>query len=113
MDDRETQIHIDRRGGDRRQDGPQGEERKSAQVRSAIRSELAVDDTGRRRRGPNAPPVVEVDHVSLAFDVPILAAIEGAGLHDAGVVVVRWYGGVKLGTGGLSRAYRETAAETP
>lgn len=43
---------------------------------------------------------------------PILAAIEGADFHDAGVIVVRWYGGVKLGTGGLSRAYRETAAET-
>jgi uncharacterized YigZ family protein len=42
---------------------------------------------------------------------PILAAIEGASLHDLGVIVVRWYGGVKLGTGGLSRAYRETAAE--
>lgn len=42
---------------------------------------------------------------------PILAAIEGAGFHDTGVVVVRWYGGVKLGTGGLSRAYRDTAAE--
>lgn len=41
---------------------------------------------------------------------PILAAIEGAALHDVGVIVVRWYGGVKLGTGGLSRAYRETAA---
>ncbi|MGZ7033121.1 MAG: IMPACT family protein, partial [Thermoanaerobaculia bacterium] len=40
----------------------------------------------------------------------ILSAIEGAELHDTGVVVVRWYGGVKLGTGGLSRAYRETAA---
>jgi uncharacterized YigZ family protein len=43
---------------------------------------------------------------------PILAAIEGAALHDLGVVVVRWYGGVKLGTGGLSRAYRDTAAAT-
>jgi uncharacterized YigZ family protein len=43
---------------------------------------------------------------------PILAAIEGAALHDASVVVVRWYGGVKLGTGGLSRAYRDTAAAT-
>jgi uncharacterized YigZ family protein len=43
---------------------------------------------------------------------PILAAIEGAALHDLGVIVVRWYGGVKLGTGGLSRAYRDTAAET-
>jgi uncharacterized YigZ family protein len=41
---------------------------------------------------------------------PILAAIEGAAVHDVGVIVVRWYGGVKLGTGGLSRAYRDTAA---
>ena len=41
---------------------------------------------------------------------PILSAIEGADLHDVAVIVVRWYGGVKLGTGGLSRAYRETAA---
>jgi len=43
---------------------------------------------------------------------PILAAIEGAALHDLGVIVVRWYGGIKLGTGGLSRAYRDTVAET-
>lgn len=43
---------------------------------------------------------------------PILAAIEGADLYDVAVVVVRWFGGIKLGTGGLSRAYRETAAET-
>jgi uncharacterized YigZ family protein len=43
---------------------------------------------------------------------PILSAIEGASLYDLGVVVVRWYGGVKLGTGGLGRAYRDTAAET-
>jgi uncharacterized YigZ family protein len=42
---------------------------------------------------------------------PILSAIEGANLYDTAVIVVRWYGGVKLGTGGLSRAYRETAAE--
>jgi uncharacterized YigZ family protein len=41
---------------------------------------------------------------------PILNAIESAGLFDLGVVVVRWYGGVKLGTGGLARAYRESAA---
>jgi len=41
---------------------------------------------------------------------PILSAIEGADLYDTGVVVVRWYGGVKLGTGGLSRAYRDTSS---
>jgi uncharacterized YigZ family protein len=40
---------------------------------------------------------------------PIAGAIESASLHDAAVVVVRWYGGIKLGTGGLARAYRECA----
>src|SRR5205823_10244469 len=43
---------------------------------------------------------------------PILGAIEAADLFDVGVVVVRWFGGVKLGTGGLGRAYREAAAAT-
>ena len=42
---------------------------------------------------------------------PILSAIEGADLCDVAVIVVRWFGGVKLGTGGLSRAYRQTAAD--
>ena len=42
---------------------------------------------------------------------PILSSIEGASLHDTGVVVVRWYGGVKLGSGGLTRAYRDTAGQ--
>jgi putative IMPACT (imprinted ancient) family translation regulator len=38
---------------------------------------------------------------------PILAAIEGAGLSDCAVVVTRWYGGTRLGIGGLVRAYSE------
>lgn len=42
---------------------------------------------------------------------PILSAIESADLYDIAVVVVRWYGGVKLGTGGLGRAYRAAAQE--
>jgi uncharacterized YigZ family protein len=42
---------------------------------------------------------------------PILAAIEGAGLTDTVVVVTRWYGGTKLGVGGLVRAYGEAAAQ--
>lgn len=42
---------------------------------------------------------------------PILRAIEGQGLDHVMVVVVRYYGGVKLGTGGLVRAYGGTAAE--
>ena len=42
---------------------------------------------------------------------PILRAIEGQGLDHACVVVARWFGGIKLGTGGLVRAYGGTAAE--
>ena len=42
---------------------------------------------------------------------PILAAIDGQGLDGVAVVVTRWYGGIKLGAGGLVRAYGGTAAE--
>mgnify|MGYP000911722401 CR=1 FL=1 len=42
---------------------------------------------------------------------PILQAIEGQGIDHAVVVVTRWYGGIKLGAGGLARAYGGTAAE--
>ncbi len=42
---------------------------------------------------------------------PILAAIDGQGLDRIAVVVTRWYGGIKLGAGGLVRAYGGTAAE--
>lgn len=42
---------------------------------------------------------------------PILAAIEGQGLDGVMVVVTRWFGGIKLGAGGLVRAYGGTAAE--
>nr|WP_221269964.1 YigZ family protein [Deinococcus budaensis] len=42
---------------------------------------------------------------------PILRAALGQGMDHVMVVVVRFYGGVKLGTGGLVRAYGGTAAE--
>lgn len=42
---------------------------------------------------------------------PILAAIEGQGLDGVVVVVTRWFGGIKLGAGGLVRAYGGAAAE--
>src|SRR5262245_17971981 len=36
---------------------------------------------------------------------PILRALAGAGVTDVVAVVVRWFGGTKLGKGGLARAY--------
>lgn len=37
--------------------------------------------------------------------MPILQVLRGADLSDVLAVVVRWYGGTKLGKGGLARAY--------
>lgn len=41
---------------------------------------------------------------------PILAAIDGQSIDKVVVIVVRWFGGVLLGSGGLVRAYGGTAA---
>ena len=40
---------------------------------------------------------------------PILEAIKARGVTDAAVAVVRYFGGIKLGAGGLIRAYAHTA----
>lgn len=42
---------------------------------------------------------------------PMLDVIVGAGIHNAVVVVTRYFGGVLLGTGGLVRAYSKAAQE--
>jgi uncharacterized YigZ family protein len=36
---------------------------------------------------------------------PMLAVLQGSGLGDVAAVVSRWFGGTKLGTGGLVRAF--------
>ena len=41
---------------------------------------------------------------------PIFKVLELKDIHNAVVVVTRYFGGTKLGFGGLARAYRETAA---
>jgi uncharacterized YigZ family protein len=38
---------------------------------------------------------------------PVLAVLNGSGLGDIAVVVTRYFGGTKLGTGGLVRAYSD------
>jgi len=43
--------------------------------------------------------------------MPILQVLRGADLSDAMAVVIRWFGGTKLGKGGLARAYAAAARE--
>lgn len=38
---------------------------------------------------------------------PVLAVLRGSGIGDVVVVVTRYFGGTKLGTGGLTRAYSD------
>lgn len=44
--------------------------------------------------------------------MPILNIIDRNNLNYALIVVVRYFGGIKLGAGGLLRAYSNTAKET-
>ncbi len=41
--------------------------------------------------------------------LPVLSMLEGRGIVDAAVVVTRYFGGTLLGTGGLVRAYGDSA----
>ncbi|OCA88978.1 YigZ family protein [Pseudobacillus wudalianchiensis] len=43
--------------------------------------------------------------------LPILEVLKKRGLKDTVVVVTRYFGGIKLGTGGLIRAYGKSASE--
>jgi uncharacterized YigZ family protein len=40
---------------------------------------------------------------------PVMAVLRGSGLGDAMITVTRYWGGIKLGTGGLVRAYTDAA----
>jgi uncharacterized YigZ family protein len=42
---------------------------------------------------------------------PMLNVLEHSGIGNIGVVVVRYFGGIKLGTGGLVRAYTSSVSE--
>ncbi|MGQ0715212.1 MAG: ABC transporter ATP-binding protein [Gemmatimonadaceae bacterium] len=66
---------------------------REATVREAIRTELATDapaalEYRARREDAGDRPVIELDHVSLAFDEPVLEAISFAAHEGETVVVV-------------------------
>ncbi len=42
---------------------------------------------------------------------PMLQVLDGAGLGQVGCVVTRYFGGTKLGTGGLARAYAQAVSQ--
>lgn len=42
---------------------------------------------------------------------PSLAVLAGSGIINTGVIIVRYFGGIKLGTGGLVRAYGDSVNE--
>lgn len=65
------------------------------------------------RLGAGDPPReirVDAGEPAGTAGAPILTALRQARLTDCVGIVVRWFGGVKLGTGGLARAYGEAAA---
>ena len=43
---------------------------------------------------------------------PLLALLEGRSIINTAVIVIRYYGGINLGTGGLVKAYSEAAQVT-
>ena len=89
--DRDSKTLEERRQGDRRADAGQSSDDRSTAVREAIRSELESEialGRSRRLRGPDSPPVVEVDHVSLAFDNPILEDVSFAAREGETIALV-------------------------
>jgi len=69
--------------------------------------------TAYRLMSPSGP-IVRTDDAGEpagSAGVPILQQIEAATLYDVLAVVVRYFGGVKLGVGGLIRAYADATKE--
>ena len=84
------------------------------QVLAAVRKELfdATHHCFAYRLGADGADFRTVDggEPSGSAGKPILAAIDRGGFTDILVVVTRYFGGTKLGVGGLARAYGEAAA---
>ncbi|MCR5521738.1 MAG: IMPACT family protein [Lachnospiraceae bacterium] len=64
---------------------------------------IGADDTIERQSDDGEP--------SHTAGMPILSALKDSGLRNVCCVVTRYFGGILLGTGGLTRAYREAAVQ--
>lgn len=79
------------------------EHRKASHICTATRL-MAEDDSILERARDDGEP-------GGTAGMPILKVMAGADLVEAGIAVVRYFGGTKLGTGGLARAYGGAASE--
>ncbi len=83
-----------------------------AEIRQTHRKASHHVTATRRMTDTNAPD----DHASDDGEpagtsgMPTLRTLMGAHIVDAGIIVTRYFGGTKLGTGGLARAYSGAAA---
>ncbi|MCD6163548.1 MAG: YigZ family protein [candidate division Zixibacteria bacterium] len=66
-----------------------------------------IVDSGRKRRFRYS----DAGEPSHTAGLPIFKAIESHNLSNVIVIVTRYFGGVKLGTGGLIKAYSKTASD--
>jgi len=76
-----------------KKDVRRGRDRRGGHVREAIRKELAVDADAESREAPDEPvgargPVIEMQGVSLAFDLPILEDISLIAEEGETIVIV-------------------------
>ena len=92
---------------------PVADEEECNEVLDAIRKEYfdATHHCYAYRLGPDGAEFRANDdgEPSGSAGRPILAAIDGSDLLGVLIVVTRYFGGTKLGVGGLARAYREAA----
>ena len=59
--------------------------------------------------GPNLVRYSDDGEPQGTSGAPMVKMLTAAGITDAVIVVTRYFGGIKLGTGGLARAYTSTA----
>ena len=87
---------------DDRLDALRAEHRKASHFVTATRRMASNDQVEDRARDDGEP--------GGTAGMPVLRVMTGANIVEAGIVVVRYFGGTKLGTGGLARAYSGAAA---